>query len=101
TARRVSAVSSNSDLLRLAGAEDAAGPEDEHEDEDREGDHVAELVRPRDVEPREEQRRPDGFEETEQQPAQRRAGDASDAAEDGGREGLDPGDETHEWSHDL
>src|SRR5919108_1154630 len=76
-------------LPRHALAEETRRPEDEDEDKHREGHHVLQLAHGRDPQARQEQDGPDGLDLAEEDAAQHRARNVADAAQHGGREGLD------------
>src|SRR5688572_19757769 len=69
-------------------AEQARRPEDEDEDEHREGDHILQLVHGRDAEPDEEQDGTDRLDLTQEDATQHGARDVADATQDGCGEGL-------------
>src|SRR4030095_6992908 len=74
-------------------AEEALGPEDQDEDQDREGEDVLVL---RAEGPAGEERQiggGEGLEQAQHEPAQHGAGDVADAAQHRGGEGLEAGDE--------
>src|SRR5260221_1157355 len=74
-----------SDLLHFRPAQNALGQEDQGDRQDGEGGDI--LVGEREI------TREEGLDETDKEAAQHRTRQRSDAAEDGGGEGLDAGDE--------
>src|SRR5438445_1947212 len=83
----------------LRAPEDAIRPEDEHQHQDAEGDHVAELVGRRHAQSGEEQVGAHRLQDPQDQPADHGADDAADSPEHRGGEGLDPRQEAHEPVH--
>src|SRR5258708_15275885 len=67
---------------RRRAAEEPGGAEHQHQNQDREDDHVGPAHG--------DELAAQGFDEADQQPAQHRAGDVADAAENGGGEGPEP-----------
>src|SRR4029077_15008386 len=76
------------DFFDFGAAEQAGRKEDQHHDQDRERGDV--LVFDGEI------GRPEGFDQTDQETAEHRTGQRSDAAENGCGESLDAGDKAHE-----
>src|SRR3990170_298972 len=99
SARTASVTAAISGPLLFLGAEDAAGPEDQDQNQHAEGHHRLELVRRRYVRPSEEEAGTHALQHAQGDTPDARPQDVADAPKDRGGEGLDARDESHEVVH--
>src|SRR5690606_1313071 len=83
-------------FFRQPLANDALRPEDQHEHEHGEGNHVFKLMGPGDVQPFQKQGWPHRFDQPQEEAAQGRTRHAANAAQYSGREGFNTRHEAHE-----